>query len=93
MSVPYRVLFSNDTINILTCKSPYNERAGLGLDPATGKPTYHPCGFCVANGGVLPAYGFVTRHVAELRMENVRVVPASGDPRPFHASIACHVLI
>lgn len=45
MTVPYRVLFSNDTTNILTCKSPYNERAGLGLDPATGKPTYHPCGF------------------------------------------------
>ena len=48
----------------------------------------YPCVFCVANGGVLPAYGFVTRHVAELRMENVRVVPASGDPRPFHVSIA-----
>ncbi len=45
MSVPYRVLFSNDTTNILTCKSPYNKRAGMGLDPATGKPTYHPCGF------------------------------------------------
>jgi hypothetical protein len=45
MTVPYRVLFSNDTTNILTCKSPYNERGGLGLDPATGKPTYHPCGF------------------------------------------------
>jgi hypothetical protein len=45
MSIPYRVLFSNDTTNILTCKSPYNERAGMGLDPATGKPTYHPCGF------------------------------------------------
>lgn len=45
MSIPYRVLFSNDTTNILTCRSPYNERAGLGLDPATGKPTYQPCGF------------------------------------------------
>ena len=42
---PYHVLFSSDTTNILTCKSPYNERAGLRLDPAKGKPTYHPCGF------------------------------------------------
>ena len=45
MSVPYRVLFSNDTTNILTCRSPYSAWAGMGLDPATGKPTYRPCGF------------------------------------------------
>jgi hypothetical protein len=32
MSIPYRVLFSNEMTNILTCKSPYNERGCMGID-------------------------------------------------------------
>jgi hypothetical protein len=45
MTVPYRVLFSNDTTNILTCKSPYNEHGLLGIDPQTGKQSFRPCSF------------------------------------------------
>ena len=45
MSTPYRVLFSNDTTNILTCKSPYNEHGCMGIDPQTGKQSFRSCSF------------------------------------------------
>jgi hypothetical protein len=45
MNVPYRVLFSNDTTNILTCKSPYNEHGCMGIDPHTGKQIFRSCSF------------------------------------------------
>ncbi len=61
-------------------------RDTLGREPNWDSKSY-PCVWSVANGGALPAYGFVTRHVVELTLDNVRVVPVPGDPRPFHASI------
>jgi hypothetical protein len=42
---PFKVLFSNDTTNILTCTSPYNERGCMALDPATAKQAFCPCAF------------------------------------------------
>jgi hypothetical protein len=42
---PYRVLYSNDTSNILTCQSPFNPRPGAQPDPETGKRTYRPSPF------------------------------------------------
>lgn len=45
MKPPYRVLYSNDTTNILTCQSPFNPKPGLQPDPETGKWGYHPSPF------------------------------------------------
>ena len=45
MKPPFRVLYSNDTTNILTCQSPFNPKPGLQPDPVTGKWSYRPSPF------------------------------------------------
>ncbi|OGV74755.1 MAG: hypothetical protein A3K19_13300 [Lentisphaerae bacterium RIFOXYB12_FULL_65_16] len=36
MKAPFKVLFSNDTTKILTCRSPFNPRQNWPCDAATG---------------------------------------------------------
>ncbi|MCC7493626.1 MAG: hypothetical protein IT204_14825 [Fimbriimonadaceae bacterium] len=48
MKPPFRVLYSNDTTHILTCRSPYNDQPGLSPDPQTGRWEYRPNRFTAA---------------------------------------------
>ncbi len=45
MKAPFKVLYSNDTTHILTCKSPYNSKAGMEQDPDTGQWVSRPSRF------------------------------------------------